>query len=107
MDVVVHIRATVNINEAIELSGGVNIFEDVGTGYPQVGLEAFLKMDPDFIFDATENGEDVYAEIGELKAVREGNVFFCYDCIIQVPGPRLPQTLEYFAMCMHPDAFVE
>ncbi len=95
------------INEIIELSGGVNIFEDVGSGYPQVGLEAFLKMDPDFIFDATEKGEDVYAEIDELKAVRKSNIFFCYDHIILVPGPRLPQTLEYFAKCMHPDAFVE
>lgn len=95
------------VNDALVLAGGSNVFAGAGTGYPYVGLEAFIKFDPDFIFDATENGEDVYSGITQLKAVRDGHVFFCFDRIIQVPGPRLHMMVEYFAISMHPDAFEE
>jgi len=95
------------VNEALVLAGGSNVFAGAGTGYPYVGLEAFIKFDPDFIFDATEKGEDVYSGITQLKAVRDGHVFFCFDHIIQIPGPRLHMTVEYFAKSLHPEAFEE
>ncbi len=95
------------VNELIEDAGGVNVFADAGPRYPQVGLEAFLKLDPEYIFDATESGEDVYSSLPELKAVETGNVYFCFDEIIQVPGPRINSSLEYFARVLHPSAFQE
>ncbi len=95
------------INDTLVLAGGSNVFAGVSAGYPHVGLEAFIKFDPDFIFDATEKGEDVYSGISQLKAVREGHLFFCFDHVIQIPGPRLHMTVEYFAKSMHPEAFEE
>jgi iron complex transport system substrate-binding protein len=93
------------VNDLINMAGGFNVFGDLGIGYPQVNFETFIKRNPEVIFDCTEAGGNPYEQFTQLKAVRNNQVFFCFDDFIQKPGPRLVQSLEYLARHLHPEAF--
>ena len=93
------------MNELMEMAGGHNVFADLGRGYPQVNLEAFIERSPEIIFDATKDVGDPYSIFKEYSSAKEVKVYFCYDDFIQKPGPRLVQSLEYLARRLHPEAF--
>jgi len=95
------------INELLVMAGGNNVFADVGIGYPQVNLEAFIERRPEVIFDATQDAGDPYTVLKDLEPMRGLRVYFCYNDFNQVPGPRLVDSLDYLARRLHPEAFEE
>jgi iron complex transport system substrate-binding protein len=98
------------INELIEKSGGVNIFQNV-TGYPTISIEEVIARDPEIIITSSWPG--VYewtmnsTELEVTAARQSGSVYTCDDNLVQRPGPRLVEGLEWFAHFIHPEIFGE
>jgi iron complex transport system substrate-binding protein len=96
------------INELIEKAGGVNIFGNV-TGYPMVSIEDVLARDPEIII-ASEWSYDWAINASELastNASQTGRIYTVDDDLVQRPGPRLVEGLEWFAHYIQPDIFPE
>jgi iron complex transport system substrate-binding protein len=96
------------INELIEKAGGVNIFGNV-TGYPMVSIEDVLARDPEIII-ASEWSYDWAmnaTELASTNASQTGRIYTCDDNLVQRPGPRLVEGLEWFAHFIHPEIFPE
>lgn len=78
-----------------------------GAGYPTIGMERVLALDPDVVVDAAwgERGRDALRADapgwGKLRAVREGRVAHLDDESVLRPGPRVPDGLEALARAVH------
>ena len=96
------------INELIEKAGGVNICQNV-TGYAEISLENVLASDPEIIitsalcYDWAMNA----TELASTNASQTGRIYTCDDNLVQRPGPRLVEGLEWFAHFIHPEIFGE
>jgi iron complex transport system substrate-binding protein len=96
------------IDELIEKTGGVNIFGNV-TGYPMVSIEDVLARNPEIIiasewsYDWAQNA----TELASTNASQTGRIYTCDDNLVQRPGPRLVEGLEWFAYFIHPEIFGE
>jgi iron complex transport system substrate-binding protein len=79
-----------------------------GSGYPTLGIERVLAIDPDVIVEAAwgESGSQAIAKDaagwGRLRAVREGRVDHIADESILRPGPRVVRGVEKLARAIHP-----
>jgi iron complex transport system substrate-binding protein len=96
------------INELIEKAGGVNIFGNI-TGYPMVSIEDVLARDPEIII-ASEWSYDWAmnaTELASTNASQTGRIYTLDDDLVQRPGPRLVEGLEWFAHYIQPDIFPE
>ncbi|WP_309492925.1 cobalamin-binding protein [Candidatus Hecatella orcuttiae] len=98
----------------IELAGGVNIFEDAATKYPEVSLETVLSRNPDVIIitppDAPMPGvspEELKARPGwsEIEAVKNDRIYQIHPDLLSRPGPRIVNGLEALAKAIHPELF--
>ena len=96
------------INELIEKAGGVNIFGNV-TGYPMVSIEDVLARDPEIIITSEWSYDWALnsTELASTNASQSGRIFTCDDDLVQRPGPRLVEGLEWFAHFIHPEIFGE
>ena len=98
------------INELIEKGGGVNICGNL-TGYPTISIEEVVARNPEVII--TSSWPSVYewamneTALNATDARQNGRVFACDDNLVQRPGPRLVQGLEWFAYFIHPEIFDE
>jgi iron complex transport system substrate-binding protein len=98
-------------NALIEMAGGANIGAALSGEWVQIGLEAILSMDPDFVLlgDAMwgVTPESVALRPGweALTAVKEGRVLPFDDNLIARIGPRQVDGLEALARILHPEAF--
>lgn len=96
------------INELIEKAGGVNICENI-TGYSEVSLEYVLACNPQIII--TSQGSYDWAinasELASTNASQTGRIYTLDDDLVQRPGPRLVEGLEWFAHFIHPEIFGE
>jgi iron complex transport system substrate-binding protein len=96
------------INELIEKAGGVNICQNI-TGYAQISLENVLASNPEIIIA----GEWSYdwainaTELASTNASQTGRIYTLDDDLVQRPGPRLVEGLEWFAHFIHPEIFGE
>jgi len=96
------------IHELIEKGGGVNIFQNV-TGYPTISIEEVIARDPEIIITS----EDSYdwamnaTELASTNASQTGRIYTLDDDLVQRPGPRLVEGLEWFAHFIHPEIFEE
>jgi cobalamin transport system substrate-binding protein len=96
------------INELIEKAGGVNICQNI-TGYAEISLENVLASDPEIIitselsYDWAKNA----TELASTNASQSGRIYTCDDNLVQRPGPRLVEGLEWFAHFIHPEIFGE
>jgi iron complex transport system substrate-binding protein len=96
------------INELIEKAGGVNICQNI-TGYAQINLEEVVASNPEIIITS----EWVYdwalnaTELASTNASQTGRVYTLDDNLVQRPGPRLVEGLEWFAHFIHPEIFGE
>jgi iron complex transport system substrate-binding protein len=78
-----------------------------GTGYPTLGMEHVLALDPDAIIDAAwgERGKEALRADapgwGKLRAIREGRVVHLTDESVLRPGPRVGDGLEALARAVH------
>jgi iron complex transport system substrate-binding protein len=100
--------------ELIEIAGGESIAPPAANGFGQIGKEAIVTLDPDIIIDMAQSsnnsqiGEDpkqVWDELRQVKAVREGRVFALRDTSVLHPSQRVGDTARKFAELIHPEAF--
>ena len=95
----------------IEAAGGSNIGAALSGEWAQIGLEALLSMDPDFIllgdamWGVTPESAAQRPGWEALTAVKEGRVLPFDDNLIARIGPRQVDGLEALARILHPEAF--
>ena len=97
------------IHELIEKAGGVNICQNI-SGYKTISIEDVLARDPEIIITSEWSYDWARNETGPLastNASREGRIYTCDDDLVQRPGPRLVEGLEWFAYFIHPEIFGE
>jgi iron complex transport system substrate-binding protein len=96
------------INEIIEKAGGINICQNL-TGYTTISLEDVVARNPEVIitselsYDWAKNA----SELASTNASQMGRIYTLDDDLVQRPGPRLVQGLEWFAYFIHPEIFGE
>ena len=96
------------IHELIEKAGGVNICQNL-TGYTTITLEEVIARNPEIIIA----GEWAYdwainaTELSSTNASQTDRIFICDDDLVQRPGPRLVEGLEWLAYLIHPEIFDE
>lgn len=96
------------IHELIEKGGGVNIFGNV-TGYPTISIEEVIARDPEIIITSEWSYEWAInaSELASTNASQTGRIYTLDDDLVQRPGPRLVEGLEWFAHFIHPQVFGE
>jgi iron complex transport system substrate-binding protein len=98
------------INELIEKGGGVNICGNI-TGYPTISIEEVVARNPEVIITSSWPGVYEWAmnetALNTTDARQYNRVFVCDDNLVQRPGPRLVEGLEWFAYFIHPEIFEE
>ncbi|HEY9402069.1 MAG TPA: ABC transporter substrate-binding protein [Pyrinomonadaceae bacterium] len=99
--------------ELIEIAGGESIAPPASNGFGQISKEAVVTLDPDIIFDMLQSGEgklaentqEVWRELGSVRAVREGRVYRLNDESMLHPSQFVGDTARKFAELIHPAAF--
>jgi len=88
------------VGDAIRLAGGRNIFDG---GWRLIEWETVLARDPDVILIAHDRKEGLERRSGwsNLKAVRNGRVYFVAKEHFLYPTPRLAEGLEEAARVLH------
>lgn len=98
------------IHELIEKAGGVNICGNL-TGYPMISIEEVIAYDPEVIITSSWPGVYEWAmnetALNVTYARQNDRVYMCDDNLVQRPGPRLVEGLEWFAHFIHPEIFEE
>lgn len=103
--------------QLVELAGGETLVTKVGEHAPTLDLDALKKLDPDVVlikpcgFHLERTREELPLLQSMLpwdswKAVEAGNVFLTDgNAYFNRPGPRLVESLEILAACVHPEVF--
>jgi len=98
------------IHELIEKGGGVNICGNI-TGYPIISIEEVIARNPEVIITSSWPGIYEWAmnetALNATDARQNNRVFACDNNLVQRPGPRLVEGLEWFAHFIHPEIFEE
>jgi len=83
------------LHDAITLTGGTNIAEDIGMRWGQMSLERVLKYNPDLILTEIDSNKFFQDKIwAEVAAVRKEQVYPIDINLFSRPGPRLVNALE-------------
>lgn len=95
--------ATINgeqlISDVIRGCGGYNVFSDLQSLAPRIGVESVLERDPEFIL-ASGMGEerpdwlDDWRQWSELRAVEKGNLYFIPPQLLQRQTARVLEGME-------------
>jgi len=98
------------IHELIEKGGGVNICGNL-TGYPMISIEEVIAYNPEVIITSSWPGVNEWVmnetALNVTYARQNDRVYMCDDNLVQRPGPRLVEGLEWFAHFIHPEIFEE
>jgi len=96
------------IHELIEKGGGVNICQNI-TGYATINLEEVIARDPEIIITSEWSYDWAInaTELASTNASQTGRIYTLDDDLVQRPGPRLVEGLEWFAHYIQPDIFEE
>lgn len=102
------------IDALITMAGGENIAAEAEGEWVELSLEYIVAADPDLIIIQTMTGGVPTVSIetleehpiwGEMRAVREGNIFLINGDLVSRSGPRIVQGLEEMAEIIHPELF--
>lgn len=98
--------------EMIRRAGGTNVVSE-GGGYPTLGVERVITLDPDVVVNAAmaeaHGNERINKETPGWKHVRavvEGRVVPLTDESVLRPGPRIGDGLAALARALHPDVVI-
>jgi len=96
------------IHELIEKGGGVNICQNI-TGYTTISIEEVVARNPEVIIASEWSFEWANNEtlLQGTDARQNGRIYQGDDDLVQRPGPRLVEGLEWFAYFIHPEIFEE
>jgi iron complex transport system substrate-binding protein len=96
------------IHELIEKAGGVNICQNI-TGYMIISIEQVVACNPEVIITSEWSFEWAQNEtlLEGTDARQNGRIYQGDDDLVQRPGPRLVEGLEWFAYFIHPEIFEE
>lgn len=96
-------------DEMIRRAGGTNAITE-GGGYPTIGIERIITVDPDVVVNAAmaeaHGNERIGKETpgwGKVRAVLQGRVVPITDESVLRPGPRIGDGLATLARAIHPD----
>jgi iron complex transport system substrate-binding protein len=103
------------VDNAIQMAGGQNIFENATDAYPTVSAESIIEENPQIIVFPTQMGVEsfwgnytmVAARPGwsTISAVVNNKMYTISGDIIDEPGPRQIDCLEMLAKIIHPEIF--
>jgi iron complex transport system substrate-binding protein len=88
------------LDELLRRLGGVNVFADSPTLYPQISVEEVVARKPDVILELRADPQTPeqaaalvhdWQALAEVPAVRNGAVEILAGTHVLIPGPRLPQ----------------
>ena len=87
------------ISSIIRGCGGRNVFGDLSSLAPRIGVEAVLERDPEFILASGMGDErpdwlDDWREWPELRAVAQDNLYFIPPAILQRQSTRILDGME-------------
>lgn len=98
------------IGELLEIGGMENIFADTTLRYPRISSEVVVDRSPDVILAPSTHSTRVNLEQlvarpgwGQLKAVRERQVFLIDGDQVSRCGPRLLDALEQMIRAVYPE----
>jgi iron complex transport system substrate-binding protein len=97
------------IDDLISIAGGLNIFSQYFESGAMVEIEWALFLNPQVII-ASELSYDWASNTTDLastNASQSRRIYTCDDNLVQRPGPRLVEGLEWFAHFIHPEIFEE
>jgi len=96
------------IHELIEKGGGVNMCQNI-TGYTTISIEEVVARNPEVIIASEWSFEWAMneASLNSTDARQNGRIYQGDDDLVQRPGPRLVEGLEWFAYFIHPEIFEE
>ena len=96
--------------DLLKIAGAENIFSGITRPFSGVSREAFIKENPDVVFqvvtDANISASDkeaileAWSDLPFLNAVKRKNIFLLTDYVDVIPGPRFPETLEKMALAL-------
>ncbi len=99
-------------DEMIRRAGGDNAVTE-GGGYPTIGVERVMTLDPDVVINAAiaeaHGKERIGSETpgwGKVRAVTSGRVVPVTDESVLRPGPRVGDGLATLARALHPDVVI-
>ena len=97
------------LSDVIRRAGGDPVGADLEGEWPKLSVEEVLRLQPDVIlFPQTQSFApklDALRSLAgwrDLRAVKEGRVYFISDTIVRA-SPRLVDALEEMARILHPD----
>jgi iron complex transport system substrate-binding protein len=100
------------VDELLRRAGAINVLIE-GSGWPRIGMERIVELDPDVVLDATIVGTDNAARImpstpgwSSVRAVREGHILLLRDERVMRAGPRVVDGLALLARSLHPGAAI-
>ena len=99
-------------DEMIRRAGGDNVVTE-GGGYPTIGVERVMTLDPDVVVNAAiaeaHGKERIGSDTpgwGRVRAVTTGRVVGITDESVLRPGPRIGDGLATLARALHPDVAI-
>jgi iron complex transport system substrate-binding protein len=104
------------IVELIKVAGGDSVAPPSEKGFGQISKEAIVELDPDVIIDMAQSSNDsglaenpwqVWGELSQIKAVREGRVYSLRDTTLIHPSQFVADSARKFAELLHPGEFLK
>jgi iron complex transport system substrate-binding protein len=91
------------LDELLGRLGGINVFADAATRYPQVAMEEVVARAPQVILELRSEPAPAsvaatlltdWRPLGSVPAVRDGRIAVIAGGYVLVPGPRLPELYK-------------
>jgi iron complex transport system substrate-binding protein len=101
-------------HELIEISGGVNLFEDQDLEYFLSSAEAVIERNPDIMIVPEEHGVNFWGSFDDIKdrpgwesihALQNDKIYDIDSDLLARAGPRIAETIETLAAVFHPELF--
>ncbi len=102
------------LDEMLQAAGGTNILADAPSSYPIVSKEEIIARDPEVILDASigeKSSEEqrrinlqLWNQLQTVSAVKFQRIHFIEDPQITIPGPRIPENINYLMRLIYKDA---
>jgi iron complex transport system substrate-binding protein len=97
------------IDDLISIAGGNNTFSQYFESGAMVEIEWVILLNPEIIITSEWSYDWAInaTELASTNASKMGRIYTFDDDLIQRPGPRLVESLEWLAHFIHPEIFEE